>query len=343
MALAALAAGLYPDLPRVAGTDLLCWPGWLPSAPLDLADVALGWVSAPPPAAAGATGGAAAHVLPRAGAGQVYPTYAAAIGALDRPALFENRVCYRLLDAGLGGPAAAARPGLSFGPARYFDAVNLGAAVAHELTRAWSDSAAPGWPAGPGRPPAAGVGGGSVRAGAPLGHHRRYHPDPAPRPRRHGLVPAALAGSGPGQPRGRSVPGHARGHLPAGLRGPGGAAPRLQPVAVHDPGVQRGTAGRLGGVPDPRRAARLRELGVPSRAGRRPGGRHPPGRLPRPGGRPADAGHRHPDRGGLRGRRVRPRLRRPGYRERGGAGGDPGRFGRDPLHPGQRGPLRRRG
>ena len=101
--LAAMAAGLYPDLPRVAGTDLLCWPGWLPATPLDLADLRLGWVSAPPPPVADGAGEAAAHVLPRSAAGPAYPTYAAAIEALDRPALFENRVCYRLLDAELGG------------------------------------------------------------------------------------------------------------------------------------------------------------------------------------------------------------------------------------------------
>ena len=140
MALAATAAGLYPDLPRVAGTDLLCWPGWLPATPLDLADLRLGWTSAPPRPAADGTGEAAAHVLPRSPAGQAYPTYAAAIEALDRPALFENRVCYRLLDADLGGAASSSRPGLRFGPSRYFDAVNLGAAVAHELAAAWASS-----------------------------------------------------------------------------------------------------------------------------------------------------------------------------------------------------------
>ncbi len=134
--LAALAAGLYPDLPRVAGTDLLCWPGWLPPAPLDLADLELGWVSAPSPPAADGTGAAAAHVLPRPRNGQAYPTYAAAIEALDRPALFENRVCYRLLDAELAGGSRGIAPALRFGPARYFDAVNLGHAVAHELTQA---------------------------------------------------------------------------------------------------------------------------------------------------------------------------------------------------------------
>ena len=137
MALAASAAGLYPDLPRVAGTDLLCWPGWLPAAPLDLADVPLRWDSDPPPPAVAAAGAAAAHVLPWTETGQAYPTYSAAIEALDRPALFENRVCYRLLDADL---ASVGRPGLRFGPSRYFDAVNLGAAVGHELTAAWASS-----------------------------------------------------------------------------------------------------------------------------------------------------------------------------------------------------------
>ena len=149
-ALAATAAGLYPDLPRVAGTDLLCWPGWLPATPLDLADVPLSWVTGPPPPAVTATGAAAAHVLPWTETGQAYPTYTAAIEALDRPALFENRVCYRLLDAdlagagrsgpGRSGPGRSGRPGLRFGPSRYFDAVNLGAAVGHELTAAWASS-----------------------------------------------------------------------------------------------------------------------------------------------------------------------------------------------------------
>jgi hypothetical protein len=146
--LAAMAAGLYPDLPRVAGTDLLCWPEWRPAAPLDLAELRLDWISAPPRPAADGTGAAAAHVLPRTAAGQAYPAYAAAIEALDRPALFENRVCYRLLDADLTGETRAGPRRLRFGPSRYFEAVNLGQAVAHELTAAWASSGSP-----PDRPP----------------------------------------------------------------------------------------------------------------------------------------------------------------------------------------------
>lgn len=134
-ALAAVAAGLHGDVARVGATDLLGRPEWLPAEPLELDAVTLGWAACPPGPAVDGAGPAAAHVLPRQAAGGRYGTYAEAIAALDRPALFENRACYRLLDASLAGP-----PMLSFGRARYFDAVNLGHAVAHELAAAWHRS-----------------------------------------------------------------------------------------------------------------------------------------------------------------------------------------------------------
>ena len=135
----------------MAGTGLLCWPAWLPAEPLDLAGLPLRWSGHPPPPAVDGTLPAAAHVLPRQASGLPYPAYAAAIEALDRPALFENRACYRLLSAAVPEPAspepaapdpavpepAAPEPGLCFTSARYFDAVNLGHAVAHELAAAW--------------------------------------------------------------------------------------------------------------------------------------------------------------------------------------------------------------
>jgi hypothetical protein len=142
LALAALAAHLHGDLLRVAGTDLLGRPEWLPADPLDVDDLALRWTHEPPPAADGA-GPALAHVLPRPPAGGTYATYAEAIAALDRPALFENRVCYRLLDAALAGrPGLAGGPGMSFTRTRYFDSTNLGGAVAHELAAAWGAAGA---------------------------------------------------------------------------------------------------------------------------------------------------------------------------------------------------------
>ncbi|WP_051712504.1 hypothetical protein [Spirillospora albida] len=114
--LGARASGLYPDVPRVAGTALLCRDGWIPPRPLPLESIRLEWDASPvPPAVTGPAGG-----LPPG-----YRTYADAMAALAPPRVFENRPAYRLL--------GAAPPVLRFGPARYFDAVNVGEAAAHEL------------------------------------------------------------------------------------------------------------------------------------------------------------------------------------------------------------------
>lgn len=140
--LARAAAGLYPQLPRVAGTELLTRPEWLPATPLDLDQVPLHWVSEAPAPVVDGAGEVTAHVRPHARDGAMYPTYSAAIADLDRPSLFENRVCYRLLAATLPGPPAPAAtrngpPGLSLSRCRYFEAVDVGHAVAHEFAAAW--------------------------------------------------------------------------------------------------------------------------------------------------------------------------------------------------------------
>ncbi|TDC62982.1 transcriptional regulator [Actinomadura sp. GC306] len=110
------AGALYPDVPRVAGTALLCRDGWVPDVPVPLAGVRLEWEArAVPPAV----------VDPPDGLPSGYRTYADAMAALAPPRVFENRPAYRLL--------AAAPPVLRLGPARYFDGVNVGEAVAHEL------------------------------------------------------------------------------------------------------------------------------------------------------------------------------------------------------------------
>ncbi|QFG24378.1 transcriptional regulator [Actinomadura sp. WMMB 499] len=115
-----VADGLYPDVPRVAGTPLLCRDGWVPDAPVPLGDVRLEWDTDPaPPAVADPPDG-----LPPG-----YRTYAEALGALAPPKVFEDRPAYRLVGAG-GRPGA---PVLRLAPARYFDGVNVGEAVAHEL------------------------------------------------------------------------------------------------------------------------------------------------------------------------------------------------------------------
>ncbi|WP_433334207.1 hypothetical protein [Spirillospora sp. CA-294931] len=110
------ADGLYPELSRVAGTSLLCRPEWVPGAPVPLEDVRLEWE-------AGA--GTVAVRDPSDGLPEGYATYAEAMGALAQPRVFEDRPCYRLVR--VDGTT------LTLGPARYFDGVNVGEAVAHEL------------------------------------------------------------------------------------------------------------------------------------------------------------------------------------------------------------------
>jgi hypothetical protein len=132
-----VAAGLYPDLPRVAGTDLLTRAQWLPGAPLGLDEVSLTWVDQAPQPVPGIGGAASAHVRPARPSGGRYDSYAGAVGALERPTLFENRPCYRLLGATLTGPRE-----LRLTRTSYFAGMELGHSVAHELAAAWDESAA---------------------------------------------------------------------------------------------------------------------------------------------------------------------------------------------------------
>jgi hypothetical protein len=136
-----VAARLYPDLLRLGTADLLCREEWLPPAPLGLDDLPVTWAGGPPGGDGGQvrpTGrydGASAQVRPLRPDGGRYASYTDAVAALDRPVLFENRPCYRLLDARLAAP-----PGLRIGETSYFEGVDLGHAVAHELAAAWERS-----------------------------------------------------------------------------------------------------------------------------------------------------------------------------------------------------------
>lgn len=94
-----IASGLYPDVPRVAGTSLLCRDGWIPDAPVPLEDVRLEWEARPSaPAVAGPPDG-----LPPG-----YRTYAETMAALAPPRVFEDRPSYRLLAA--APPCCASDP-----------------------------------------------------------------------------------------------------------------------------------------------------------------------------------------------------------------------------------------
>ena len=126
--LAVAAADLYQDSPKAEGTRLLSRPEWLPTEPVELSVAQLHRHNQA--AAPGVTGsdGEAAAVRPPTEEGEPFATYAEAIAALDRPALFENRPLYRLLAADLTG-----QPRLDLTAGHYFDSVSIGEALAHEF------------------------------------------------------------------------------------------------------------------------------------------------------------------------------------------------------------------
>ncbi|MFD8562148.1 hypothetical protein ACFV1N_33105 [Streptosporangium canum] len=118
--LARTADQLYPLVPKVGSTHLLTRETWTLAQPLELQRISLEWTDqAAPPAVTGREP-EAATALPVG-----IPTYAEAMEAMERPGLFENRTCYRLLDVSW--------PALSFTRGRYFDGVNVSEAAAHEF------------------------------------------------------------------------------------------------------------------------------------------------------------------------------------------------------------------
>jgi hypothetical protein len=120
--LAVDAAGDYPADRRVAGTPLLAAPGWQPAEPIALQDLVLALI----PAGYAPPDHDAPPLRPERPDGTRYPSYADALRELAAPAVFENRLTYRLTEADL------TRPRLAFTRGRYFDGVDTGEAAAHE-------------------------------------------------------------------------------------------------------------------------------------------------------------------------------------------------------------------
>lgn len=122
------AAAEYREVRKVAGTELLAAPQWLPVEPVPLDQIELDF--APESQFKGITGTdpVSESVRPVRPDGSHYPSYSAAIGELAPPRVFENRSTYRLLSADIAG----ARPRVTFGRGAYFDGIDTGEAVAHE-------------------------------------------------------------------------------------------------------------------------------------------------------------------------------------------------------------------
>ncbi len=153
--LAVLAEQLYPDyqVPGPEHTGVITHPSWIPDEPIPLGQVVLDRLdNAPGPTVTGAER-ETAPVRPLASTEQRYRRYSHAVRDLASPKLFENRLCFRLLDVDWSRPAVQ----LSFGAMGFFDSIDSNEAVAHET--------AP-WCPRPGRP-------GLPLAPLPTGHRAR--------------------------------------------------------------------------------------------------------------------------------------------------------------------------
>ncbi len=128
--LAVLAEQLYSDF-LVRGlehTGVIAHPSWIPDEPIPLGQVVLDRLAdAPAPAVTGAEH-ETAPVRPLASTEQRYRRYSHAVRDLAPPRLFENRLCFRLLDVDWSRPAVQ----LSFGAMGFFDSVDTNEVLAHE-------------------------------------------------------------------------------------------------------------------------------------------------------------------------------------------------------------------
>src|SRR6266545_1379425 len=126
-----VALDLYPESVRIGRTGFLMPPHWRLNNPIDLGSVDIELVHPPMPIVTGHH----AETLPLRSLmspGKHYDSYHRAMRDLDRPRLFENRICYRLLDAQWSEDGGQ----LALGYMRYFDMIDVGEALAHELALA---------------------------------------------------------------------------------------------------------------------------------------------------------------------------------------------------------------
>ncbi|WP_433369034.1 helix-turn-helix domain-containing protein [Actinoplanes sp. CA-142083] len=125
---------LYPDAFKVGDTGILIPPGWRLTEPIDLTEVSLQWREHTPQPAVNGGERETRAVRPLVSAGQEYTRYHRAMRDLARPRLFENRLCYRLLDVAPAGGRLDMH--LTLGGMCYFDMIDVGEALAHEAALA---------------------------------------------------------------------------------------------------------------------------------------------------------------------------------------------------------------
>lgn len=129
-----VALDLYPDSVRVGRTGFLMPSHWRLDNPVDLGAVDIELVHPPMPTVTGHHA-ETLPLRPLISPRKHYDTYHRAMRDLARPRLFENRICYRLLDA----QCSEQRGRLALGYMRYFDMIDVGEVLAHELALAAVD------------------------------------------------------------------------------------------------------------------------------------------------------------------------------------------------------------
>ncbi|MBO2449040.1 helix-turn-helix transcriptional regulator [Actinomadura barringtoniae] len=124
-----LARDLYPSNARLEGTAILMADGWRPEEPIELDALKLSLADTTPHPPVTGKQGETNPLRPLVSTGKRYDSYHRAMRDLASPRLFENRVCYRLLDF----EQSAGEGQLSLGLMRYFDMIDVGESLAHEL------------------------------------------------------------------------------------------------------------------------------------------------------------------------------------------------------------------
>lgn len=125
-------SGLYPASVRLGSTGLLMPPGWRLREPVELASVRLEWCGEVQSASITGQHEETLRLRPLAGPGQRYTRYHRAVCDLDRPRLFDNRLCYRLMQVRADESGGRVSFATTIGSMSYFDMIDVGEALAHE-------------------------------------------------------------------------------------------------------------------------------------------------------------------------------------------------------------------
>jgi transcriptional regulator with XRE-family HTH domain len=127
------AAEEYPDAVRLPDSPVIAAERWLLDEPRTFDDIGLAWLTDPPAPVVVGTESESANVRPLTMSGERYERYSRAMRDLARPALFENRPGYRLLDVDWSRPGAH----MLFGYTSYFESIiDVSTALAHEFAAA---------------------------------------------------------------------------------------------------------------------------------------------------------------------------------------------------------------